>query len=79
VLAAQYNAAQGHQVYDFMAGESRYKVNLATLDEQMTWTTLRTSAWRFDLEAALRRRRQRKAAAASAAAPAAVAEGSTAD
>jgi CelD/BcsL family acetyltransferase involved in cellulose biosynthesis len=79
VLAAQYNAAQGHQVYDFMAGESRYKVNLATLDEQMTWTTLRTSAWRFDLEAALRRRRQRKAAAASAAAPAAVAEGATAD
>ena len=29
-----------------------------TLDEQMTWTTLRTSAWRFDLEAALRRRRR---------------------
>ncbi|MEX8495188.1 GNAT family N-acetyltransferase, partial [Sphaerotilus sp.] len=67
VLAAQYNAAQGHQVYDFMAGESRYKVNLATLDEQMTWTTLRTSAWRFDLEAALRRRRQRKVAAVAAA------------
>lgn len=71
VLAAQYNAAQGHDVYDFMAGESRYKVNLATLDEQMTWTTLRTSAWRFDLEAALRRRRQRKAAAAANAMPAA--------
>ncbi|WP_338414156.1 GNAT family N-acetyltransferase [uncultured Sphaerotilus sp.] len=70
VLAAQYNAAQGHDVYDFMAGESRYKVNLATLDEQMTWTTLRTSAWRFDLEAALRRRRQRKVAAAPAAAEA---------
>jgi len=67
VLAAQYNAAQGHAVYDFMAGESRYKVNLATLDEQMTWTTLRTSAWRFDLEAALRRRRQRKTAAVPAA------------
>jgi CelD/BcsL family acetyltransferase involved in cellulose biosynthesis len=69
VLAAQYNAVQGHAVYDFMAGESRYKVNLATLDEQMTWTTLRTSAWRFDLEAALRRRRQRKVAAAADAAP----------
>lgn len=66
VLAAQYNAAQGHDVYDFMAGESRYKVNLATLAEQMTWTTLRTSAWRFDLEAALRRRRQRKAVAEAA-------------
>jgi CelD/BcsL family acetyltransferase involved in cellulose biosynthesis len=64
VLAAQYNAAQGHRVYDFMAGESRYKVNLATLEESMTWTTLRTPAWRFDLEAALRRRRQRQAAAA---------------
>lgn len=66
VLAAQYNAAQGHRVYDFMAGESRYKVNLATLDEQMTWTTLRTRAWRFDLEAALRRRRQQQIAAAAA-------------
>lgn len=70
VLAAQYNASQGHRVYDFMAGESRYKVNLATLDEQMTWTTLRTSAWRFDLEAALRRRKQRQIAAAAAAATA---------
>lgn len=63
VLAAQHNAACGHRVYDFMAGESRYKVNLATLDEQMTWTTLRTRAWRFELEAALRRYRQRQAAA----------------
>ena len=70
VLAAQHNAALGHDVYDFMAGESRYKVNLATLDEQMTWMTLRTSAWRFDLEAALRRHRQRKAQTASAPAPA---------
>lgn len=70
VLAAQHNATQGHQVYDFMAGESRYKVNLATLDEQMTWTTLRTPAWRFDLEAALRRRRQRQQAAVAAAAAA---------
>ena len=46
-----------------MAGESRYKTTLATLDEQMTWTTLRTSALRFELEAALRRRRQRRAGA----------------
>ena len=63
VLAAQHNAALGHEVYDFMAGESRYKTTLATLDEQMTWTTLRTSALRFELEAALRRRRQRRAGA----------------
>lgn len=61
VLAAQHNAALGHEVYDFMAGESRYKTTLATLDEQMTWTTLRTSALRFELEAALRRHRQRRA------------------
>ena len=63
VLAAQHNAALGHDVYDFMAGESRYKLTLATLDEQMTWTTLRTAAWRFDLEAAIRRRRQARAGA----------------
>lgn len=60
VLAAQHNAAAGHDVYDFMAGESRYKLNLATLDEQMTWTTLRTAALRFELEGALRRYRQRR-------------------
>ena len=64
VLAAQHNAALGHDVYDFMAGESRYKLTLATLDEQMTWTTLRTAAWRFDLEAGIRRRRQARAGTA---------------
>lgn len=56
-LAVQRHAADGHAVYDFMAGDSRYKVNLATLDESMTWTTLRSRAWRFRLEEEIRRRR----------------------
>lgn len=56
----QHNAALGHAVYDFMAGDSRYKLNLATLNEPMTWTTLRKPAWRFRLELALRERRRRQ-------------------
>ncbi|MEY4754083.1 MAG: hypothetical protein RJA44_1758, partial [Pseudomonadota bacterium] len=68
LYGVQHNAALGHLVYDFMAGDSRYKQNLATLNEPMTWTTLRKPAWRFRLEQALRewRRRQRAAAAAAA-------------
>jgi CelD/BcsL family acetyltransferase involved in cellulose biosynthesis len=60
VLGAQHNAALGYMVYDFMAGDSRYKLNLATLNEPMTWTTLRKPAWRFQLEQALRERRRRQ-------------------
>lgn len=60
VLGVQHNAQLGHMVYDFMAGDSRYKLNLATLHEPMTWSTLRKPAWRFQLEqAAIRHRRRR--------------------
>jgi hypothetical protein len=61
-------------VYDFMAGDSRYKLNLATLNEQMTWTTLRKPAWRFQLEQALRERRRRQREASQPAAAEATAE-----
>ena len=54
-LAVEYNAAQGHDVYDFMAGDVRYKRDLATLNESMTWTTLRTPSWRFECEATVPR------------------------
>lgn len=70
VYGVQHNAALGHRVYDFMAGDSRYKLNLATLHEQMTWTTLRKPAWRFQLEQALRERRRRQREASGQAAPA---------
>jgi CelD/BcsL family acetyltransferase involved in cellulose biosynthesis len=58
-LAVQHNAALGHMVYDFMAGDSRYKLNLATINEPMTWSTLRKPAWRFRFEHALREWRYR--------------------
>ncbi|MEX8506427.1 GNAT family N-acetyltransferase [Leptothrix ochracea] len=58
-LAVQHNAALGHMVYDFMAGDSRYKLNLATINEPMTWSTLRKPAWRFRMEHALREWRYR--------------------
>ncbi|MEI6819427.1 MAG: GNAT family N-acetyltransferase [Verrucomicrobiota bacterium] len=54
-LAVEYNAAQGYDVYDFMAGDMRYKRDLATLDERMTWTTLRSPSWRFECEATVPR------------------------
>ena len=50
VMAVRYNAAAGHEVYDLMAGDSRYKCELSTLDEWMTCMTLRTASWRFELE-----------------------------
>lgn len=60
VLSVQHNAQLGNKIYDFMAGDSRYKLNLATLNEPMTWSTLRKPAWRFQLEqAAIRHRRRR--------------------
>jgi CelD/BcsL family acetyltransferase involved in cellulose biosynthesis len=55
VHAAQYNAAQGHDVYDFMAGDSRYKTTLSNLDEQLIWATVRTTSLRLGAEAALKR------------------------
>lgn len=62
VLSVQHNAQLGYMIYDFMAGDSRYKLNLATLNELMTWSTLRKPAWRFQLEqAAIRHRRRRNA------------------
>lgn len=74
VLGVQHNAGLGQMVYDFMAGDSRYKLNLATLNEQMTWSTLRKPAWRFQLEQALRERRRRQREASQPAAAEATAE-----
>ena len=53
VLAGQYNAAIGNDVFDLMAGESPNKPKLSTFTECMTCTVMRTDSWRFDLEALL--------------------------
>ena len=39
-LAINYNLAIGAQVYDFMAGDSRYKKNLGTDFVEMSWLVL---------------------------------------
>lgn len=72
VLAVEHNARLGHQVYDFLMGETRYKRDLATDTQAMHTVVLQTPALRFSVEAVLRRLRQR---ARGAAAPVADAEG----
>ena len=49
VFAIEHNARLGHHVYDFMAGDSQYKRSLATCQQEMFWTTLRTVSWHFEL------------------------------
>lgn len=50
VMAIQYNASLGYDVYDLMVGESQYKSTIATHREEMTWTVCHRPALRFWLE-----------------------------
>jgi len=59
VLAIEFNARAGHALYDFMMGETRYKRDLATQESLMHSLVLRTPAWRFRAEDALRYARAR--------------------
>ncbi len=40
VLAVEHNLALGHRLYDFLAGEARYKASLATEAGEMIWLRL---------------------------------------
>lgn len=51
-LAIVHNAAHGHQCYDFMHGEARYKRSLSHHKETLHWLTLQQPRWRFALERA---------------------------
>lgn len=53
-LAVQYNADQGHDVYDFLAGDARYKKSLATDYNKMSWGRIQKRSWKFFLEEKLR-------------------------
>ncbi|MGY0196272.1 GNAT family N-acetyltransferase [Leptothrix sp. BB-4] len=63
-------AAAGYRVYDFLAGEHRYKRQLSTLAGEMHWVVLQRPRLRFRLEDIatdwVRRRRARAASPADA-------------
>ena len=53
-LAIEHNSVQGNRVYDFMAGDSRYKRSLGTDCLDMTWVAIQRPRARLRLEKALR-------------------------
>ncbi len=48
--AIEHCAHSGHAVYDFLAGDHRYKHNLSTRNTHLVWCTVQRSRWRFALE-----------------------------
>jgi CelD/BcsL family acetyltransferase involved in cellulose biosynthesis len=53
--AVEYNALAGHQIYDLLGGESRYKQSLATGSSRLVWLRVQRPRMRFALENSLRR------------------------
>lgn len=53
-LAVEHNAQQGRDVYDFLAGEARYKQSLATGQVALIWARVQRPLARFALERRLR-------------------------
>ena len=52
--AIRLNAAAGHSVYDLLAGEDRYKQNLATDTSPLVWARIQRPLMRFTAEDRLR-------------------------
>ena len=53
-LAAEYNAARGYRAYDFLAGDSDYKLALGTHAVGMEWIVLQRKQLKFYIEDGLR-------------------------
>jgi CelD/BcsL family acetyltransferase involved in cellulose biosynthesis len=53
--AVEFNRAQGHLCYDFMAGDSEYKQSLGVGSTDMIWLVAQRTRLRFLLEDGLRR------------------------
>jgi hypothetical protein len=54
VEAVRYNATAGRRIYDFLAGESRYKMSLATHHNRLIWIRLQKPLLKFRIENALK-------------------------
>jgi hypothetical protein len=59
VEAVRQNAAGGRRVYDFLAGEARYKRSLATDSTEMVWATVQKPRLRFFVEDQARKLREK--------------------
>jgi CelD/BcsL family acetyltransferase involved in cellulose biosynthesis len=55
--AVEYNALAGHQVYDLLGGDSRYKQSLATGAARLVWLRVQRRRVRFAVEDRLRQLR----------------------
>ena len=55
VEAIKHNAAAGHKTYDFLCGDSHYKMSLATHHNRLTWLKVQKPLIRFRIENALRK------------------------
>jgi len=53
-LAIEYNLEAGRKLYDFLAGDHRYKLQLSTCDGTMRWLKFQRPRLKFRLEGALR-------------------------
>ena len=60
-LAVRHNLAQGALIYDFMAGDSRYKRSLGTDSHSLYWLVVQRPVVRLRLENVLRAIKQRLA------------------
>lgn len=54
VEAIRHNALAGHRTYDFLAGDSRYKMSLATHHNRLIWMRLQKPLLKFRIENALK-------------------------
>jgi CelD/BcsL family acetyltransferase involved in cellulose biosynthesis len=54
-MAVSFNAAAGHRVYDFMAGDQQYKRSLCTDTGELHWLVLQRDRLKFNIEDLLRR------------------------
>jgi CelD/BcsL family acetyltransferase involved in cellulose biosynthesis len=66
VMAIEHNLAQGMDVYDFLAGDSRFKQSLATAQAPMAWQVVRRDRVLLRVEDALRDARRQLLKRASA-------------
>jgi len=54
-MAIQYNTNNGMNIYDFLAGNHRYKKSLSTTEAEMYWLSLQKSKIIFKIENALKK------------------------
>jgi len=52
--AVRHNAAAGHRTYDFLGGDDRYKMSLATHHNRLIWIRLQKPLLKFRIENALK-------------------------